>query len=185
MEVSNDILSLTGIERDKRWNIEAPLGTSVVVTYSFPKKQNSYDSGDRPGFKGFSEAHIVHIEKALKTWEAAGGVSFVRVPAKVGGDIQMAMFDMTGHLNAVGNQVSGWGYYPQYKSVHSDGQLDTGQHPSEPWRRYLPECHVLPGFGRLAGAGHPWLSHRPTRDWPCAWLQAPVQRRPDHRRGQG
>ena len=39
-------------------------------------------------------------------------MTFVRVPNKVGGEIQMSMFDMTGFVNAVGKQVSGWGYYP-------------------------------------------------------------------------
>lgn len=121
MAVSNDVLSLTGYDKASRWNREAPLGTSVVMTYSFPQKQSSYDTGQRPGYKGFSAAHVSHIEKALSTWEAVAGVSFVRVPEKVGGDIRFSMFDMTGYVNAVGKQVSGWGYYPSTYSTSVNG----------------------------------------------------------------
>ena len=123
MEISDEVLALLGTDIDRRWNIEAPLGTPVVVTYSFPDKQNAYDTGERPGFAGFTESHIAHIEQALTTWGDASGIDFVRVPEKIGGDIQMAMFDMTGHLNSVGNQVSGWGYYPKYQySEFVDGE---------------------------------------------------------------
>nr|WP_323782148.1 matrixin family metalloprotease [Amylibacter sp.] len=115
MNISDEVLALLGTDITNRWNLEAPLGTSVVVTYSFPSKQNSYDTPDKPGFAGFSDSHITYIEQALTTWGNASGIDFVRVPEKIGGDIQLAMFDMTGYENSVGNQVSGWGYYPQYR----------------------------------------------------------------------
>lgn len=115
MDISDEVLALVGTNITNRWNVEAPLGTSVVVTYSFPDKQNSYDTPDKPGFAGFSDSHIAYIEQALTTWGNASGINFLRVPEMIGGDIQMAMFDMTGYENSVGNQLSGWGYYPQYR----------------------------------------------------------------------
>lgn len=125
MEISEEVLSLLGTNIDRRWNIEAPLGTPVVVTYSFPAEQNAYDTHERPGFAGFTESHIAHIEQALTTWGDASGIDFVRVPEKIGGDIQMAMFDMTGNLNSVGNQVSGWGYYPSSRGYVDFGEMLT------------------------------------------------------------
>lgn len=120
MPASADVQSLIGAAVNTRWNMGAPVGTQVVVTYSFPQVENAYGTGGVPGFQGFGAGHIAHIETALATWEDAAGISFVRVPNRVGGDLQFAMLDMTGYTNSVGNQVSGWGYYPQWRST-SDG----------------------------------------------------------------
>ena len=114
---SNDVLSLIGDAPHFRWNMLAPLGTPVVVTYSFPDSAAPYaDDRSAASFDGFSAAHQVYIRTALQTWSAAAGLTFVEVPAGRG-DIRFTMFDMTGLDNATGNQVSGFGYYPDFNWV--------------------------------------------------------------------
>lgn len=127
---TTDILSLTGSEQTFRWNTAATLGTPIVVTYSFPTSQPSYDSGSRPGFQGFSVEHQSHIRTALDTWAASSGIAFVEVPESVGGNIQFAMQDMSGLVNSVGRQLSGYGFFPNWQSDGSGNrsikELDIG-----------------------------------------------------------
>ncbi len=111
---SNDVLSLTGNYAPARWNHEASLGTPVVVSYSFPTQIAPYDehSGAQNGFDGLTPAHRAHVRTALDTWADSSGISFVEVPNSVGGDIRFGFIDMEGRLNATGNQLSGFAYYP-------------------------------------------------------------------------
>ncbi|MBR1122037.1 FG-GAP repeat protein [Bradyrhizobium lablabi] len=111
---SPDVLALTGTTQLTRWNVAAPVGTSVVVTYSFSTTQASYDSTARPGFTGFSAAQQSYARQALATWAAVSGISFVEVPEAVGGQIRLGLYDMTGVLNSVGQQASGFAYLPYY-----------------------------------------------------------------------
>lgn len=110
---SADVLALTGLPQLNRWNVAAPVGASVVVTYSFATTQAAYDSA-RPGFTGFSAAQQTYARQALETWAAVSGITFVEVSAAVGGQIRFGLYDMTGVLNDVGQQASGFAYYPQY-----------------------------------------------------------------------
>ncbi|MBR0757879.1 VCBS repeat-containing protein [Bradyrhizobium jicamae] len=112
MAVDNDILSITGTVQTARWNTDAPLGTPVVVTYSFNSAPASYDSTARPSFTAFSEAQKNDIRQALDVWAAASGISFIEVPEAVGGQIRFNMYDMTGQLAANGQQAAGLGYNP-------------------------------------------------------------------------
>ncbi|KNG92915.1 M10 family metallopeptidase C-terminal domain-containing protein [Pseudaestuariivita atlantica] len=110
--LSNDLLSLVGDAPHYRWNIAAPVGTPVVITYSFPTEPADYDfSSTSTTFAAFSSAHQVHIRTALDTWAAASGITFVEVPPGEG-DIRFSMFDMTGLNNSAGRQLSGYAYYP-------------------------------------------------------------------------
>ncbi|MCB1510144.1 MAG: hypothetical protein KDJ36_04515 [Hyphomicrobiaceae bacterium] len=121
---SADVLALTGTTQLNRWNVAAPVGTSVVVTFSFPTSVPSYDGNSRPGFTALTEAQKSYARQALETWGAAGGISFVEVPDSVGGQIRISLYDQTGLTNATGNQLSGFGYYPQYWSIFSGGSYN-------------------------------------------------------------
>ena len=128
MAASQDLLSLIGSEDTlRRWNVEAPMGTSVVVTFSFPEASAEYNFEEVPGFQAFSELHKVWVRQAMDTWSAAGGISFVEVPADIGGQVTFSMRDMTGLVNSVGKQLSGYAYYPRtqgwngsYESLYHD-----------------------------------------------------------------
>ncbi len=113
--LSNDVLSLIGSGQNYRWNLEAPVGTPVTVTYSFPLTQPDYpgDTTSRPGFQAIWGTQKAHIRQALDTWQNSSGIHFVEVPDAMG-DIRFTMFDMTGLTNASGRQLSGYGYYPSY-----------------------------------------------------------------------
>lgn len=112
MAVDNDILSITGMAQVARWNTDAPLGTAVVVTFSFNTARASYDGIVRPGFTAFSEAQKDDIRQALNVWAAASGISFIEVPEAVGGQMRFNMYDMTGQLASNGRQAAGFGYLP-------------------------------------------------------------------------
>ncbi|MCX7568019.1 matrixin family metalloprotease [Sulfitobacter sp. F26169L] len=114
LNASNDVLSLTGTAAEDRWNFDASIGTPVVISYSFPTQVAAYDSysGAQNGFDGFTPAHQVHARTALDSWEVTSGVTFVEVPAEVGGDITFGFIDMEGRTNATGNPLSGFAYYP-------------------------------------------------------------------------
>jgi Ca2+-binding RTX toxin-like protein len=113
MMPSQDILSLVGTGATHRWNYEAPIGSSAVVTYSFPTAVAGYDTASGNSFVGMSAGHQVHIRQALQTWSQAAGITFVEVPDAVNGDIRFSMFDMAGLTNSVGNQLSGYAYFPR------------------------------------------------------------------------
>jgi len=111
--VSNDILALTGGSLLYRWNQGAPLGLSVAVTFSFSTVKPAYDTEARPGFAPLSGQQQAHARTALETWGAASGIVFVEVPEAVGGQMRFALVDMSGLPNSVGQQSSGFAYYPQ------------------------------------------------------------------------
>ena len=112
MAVSKNVLALTGYDQSYRWNAGAPLGTPMVVTYSFSKRKPGYDNEARPGFAAFSAAHQKHIKAALDVWAKASGLTFIEVPANKGGQIRFAMESMAGKKNSTGGTTSGYGYYP-------------------------------------------------------------------------
>jgi len=120
-EPSADVLALTGIGQAYRWNLAAPVGTPIVVTYSFSLEKPSYDPNDRPGFTALTEAHKVHARAALDVWAQQSGIAFVEVPASVGGQIRFCMYDMTSVLNSVGIQASGFAYYPDETAIERLG----------------------------------------------------------------
>jgi hypothetical protein len=97
-----------------RWNVAGPLGTPIFVTYSFGNSKAAYDTEARPGYATWTEQHKIYVRQALQTWEAASGIKFLEVPDTALGQIRLNMYDETGLVNAVGNQLSGLGYYPSY-----------------------------------------------------------------------
>jgi Ca2+-binding RTX toxin-like protein len=117
---SQDVQAITRFGDPNRWNIDAPLGTPAVVTYSFSSSQASYDPQQRPGFTAMSAEHQVHVRAALDPWARAGGIAFVEVPESVGGQMRFAMFDTAGRTNVVGVQVSGLGYRPDGSELGGD-----------------------------------------------------------------
>ncbi|MBS0243741.1 MAG: matrixin family metalloprotease, partial [Proteobacteria bacterium] len=122
---SADVQSLTGVGDLFRWNIAAPVGTSVVVTYSFPAAAGSYDTTPRPGFAQLSAVQQSYVRQALATWAAVAGITFVEVPSSVGGQIRFAMYDMSGVLNSAGQQASGFSYYPTSTTTFVNGVPQT------------------------------------------------------------
>jgi hypothetical protein len=118
---SNDVLAITGTVQTARWNADAPLGTAVVVTYSFNSAPASYDAVSRPSFSAYSEAQRNDIRQALDVWAAASGISFIEVPEAVGGQIRFNLYDMTGTLASNGQQAAGFGYLPQIQSTTVNG----------------------------------------------------------------
>ena len=124
MTVSQDLLSLIGDENTtRRWNVDVPLGTPTVITFSFPEVLPDYHDEPIPGFQSFGETHRTHVRTALDTWSAAGGLTFVEVPADIGGQITFSLRDMTGLTNSVGNPLSGYGFYPgSYSVTNSRGE---------------------------------------------------------------
>jgi Ca2+-binding RTX toxin-like protein len=114
---SAEVLALTGATQLSRWNVEAPLGTSVIVTYSFNTTKPAYDTSNRPGMTPFTDEQKTYVRQAMDTWAATGGIAFVEVPEATGGQIRFNITDLTGQTNSVGNQVSGFGYFPQYTTT--------------------------------------------------------------------
>lgn len=125
MSLADDIASLTGLNY-RRWNSEGPVGTPIVVTYTFPAAPSPSDP--HPGFVAFGEQHKVYARAALSTWAAASGIEFVEVPETAGGQIRFSFVDMTGSTNATGNPLSGEGFAPNVTTTTGNGapQLYTG-----------------------------------------------------------
>jgi serralysin len=136
---SADVQALTGLEQTLRWNTSGPLGTPVVVTYSFSARKPAYDSVGRADFTPFGEAHKAYAREALDAWASVSGLTFIEVPEKAGGQIRFAMQDMTGMTNATGGPVSGFAYYP---SVYQTSEYVNGEFVSSGWRQF---------FGGLGG----------------------------------
>jgi hypothetical protein len=118
---SPEILALTGNQFFNRWNIEAPLGSSVIMTYSFNASKPAYDAASRSGYVPYTQQQQANVKQALDTWAAAGGIAFVQVPDSVGGQIRFNMVDLSGQVNAVGNPLSGFAFYPGYSTTTSNG----------------------------------------------------------------
>ena len=123
---SNDVLSLTGNDLLYRWNRGAPEGTGVVVTYSFGETKASYDTSDRDGFVSLTPMQKQHITQALQAWSEVSGLSLLEVPdtvnGAIGGQIRFSMIDLTGVGTSTGQQVAGYGYFPNYWS-YSGGPI--------------------------------------------------------------
>lgn len=106
---SDDVRALIGEDTNRRWNIEAPEGTPVVVTWSLPATPADYDAA---GVRPMTAGHATHIRRALDTWAEASGITFVEVDAGLG-DIRFSLHPMEGMTNSAGRQTSGFAYYPQ------------------------------------------------------------------------
>lgn len=119
--LSNDILALLGSDLNDRWNLDAPLGTPVTVTYNFPQSRLFYDDGTR-AFQPFLDGQEAYVEQALDTWAAASGINFVRVPDDELAEITFTLLDMTGLENSVGNQLSGYAYFPSRWFINIEGE---------------------------------------------------------------
>lgn len=118
---SQDVLALTGTTQLARWNVGAPLGTSVVVTYSFGTGKAAYDTSGRTGIAPFSAQQQVYARQALEAWGTLSGIVFVEVPDSVMGQIRFLFTDMTGQVNSVGQQVSGYAHYPGISWTEAGG----------------------------------------------------------------
>ncbi|MCZ8185763.1 MAG: DUF4214 domain-containing protein [Beijerinckiaceae bacterium] len=74
------------------------------MTYSFPTALASYDSS-LTGFSPFSEEQKAYARMALDAWASVSGISFVEVPASVGGKIRFSFVNME-------STTAGYAYYP-------------------------------------------------------------------------
>lgn len=122
---SADVLSLTSHSFNYRWNTAGPVGTPIFVTFSFGDTQAAYDSGSRPGYASWTEQHKVYVRQALQLWENISGIKFLEVPDSALGQIRFNMYDETGLLNATGQQLSGYGYFPSYGTTIINGITST------------------------------------------------------------
>lgn len=118
---SAEILSLTGNQQLNRWNVDATLGTSVIVTYSFNSSKPAYDQATRTGYVPYTPQQQLNVKQALDVWAATGGISFVQVPDSVGGQIRFNMVDLSGQVNSVGNPLSGFAFFPSSSTMSSNG----------------------------------------------------------------
>ena len=110
-----DMLSLTTNDFSRRWNISTPTGTPVFVTYSFGNAKASYDSdAGRQTFVPWLPEQMIEARKAMEIWAAASGIVFLEVPDAEIGQIRISIADLSGSLNSVGQQVTGYAYYPGY-----------------------------------------------------------------------
>ncbi|WP_456388565.1 matrixin family metalloprotease, partial [Profundibacter sp.] len=121
---SQDVTSLIGDGVHIRWNLGTPLGTGVVVTYSFPSTAAAYDTDSEDSFQALGAAYHANVRAALDVWSQAAGITFVEVPEAVNGEMRFSMFDMSGNTVAGGGQTAGFAYYPSY-SYTSYGDEDT------------------------------------------------------------
>jgi hypothetical protein len=122
---SAEILALTGNQQLSRWNVDAPLGTSAIVTYSFNSSKPAYDQAARTGYVPYTFQQQLNVKQALDVWAAAGGIAFVQVPDSVGGQIRFNMVDLSGQVNSVGNPLSAFAFYPGYATVTANGVSKT------------------------------------------------------------
>jgi len=121
MAFSNDVLSITSNVFDARWNVGVEVGTPVFVTFSFGDSRAAYDTQHPNGFTLWTEQAKSYIRQAFQIWDRASGIHFIEVPDSAGGQIRVSLYDMTGTLNSVGQQASGFGYYPSYRTSSGVG----------------------------------------------------------------
>ncbi|MEC9433060.1 MAG: hypothetical protein VYD87_09130 [Pseudomonadota bacterium] len=95
-----------------RWNGEDPMGTPVVVSYSFGDRAAPYARGLYGGYQSWLEPQKDGVRAAMATWAASAGIAFVEVPDTLRGDIRFSIVDMSGQTNATGGPLKGFGYYP-------------------------------------------------------------------------
>ena len=101
-----------------RWNSLASAGTPTIVTYSFPTGPASYEGG-LTGFSPFSEEQKAYARLALDAWASASGLTFVEVPASVGGRIRFSFVNME-------STTAGYAYYPSdYNDQGGDIYIST------------------------------------------------------------
>lgn len=111
-----DVLALTGDGPEYRWNVAAPLGTPVFVTFAFSSAKPAHDVEARSGFAGFNAEQQADARQALELWAEVSGIRFIEVPESAGGQIRFAMYDMAGMANAAGSPLSGFAYFPTFRT---------------------------------------------------------------------
>jgi hypothetical protein len=106
---STDIVAV--ITRDSRSYVaDGTRGKAALVTYSFLDAIPSGSTAtEYPGFASFTEDQRVHMRAAFAVWAAASGLSFLEVPASVGGSIQIGLHNFVGTSFA---DSSGYASYP-------------------------------------------------------------------------
>jgi Ca2+-binding RTX toxin-like protein len=109
-----------------RWNSLVSAGTPTIVTYSFPTGPASYEGG-LTGYSAFSEEQKGYARMALDAWASASGLTFVEVPASVGGRIRFSFVNMD-------SSTAGYAYYPS-ESYDQAGNvyLSTSRFQSAGW----------------------------------------------------
>lgn len=119
--LSNDIASLLFNNGQYKWAADAPFGTAVVVTYSFPSDPpDYYNFVERLNFDAMNNTHKTHVRTALEEWERSAGITFVEVPDDVGGDIRFQLYDMTGLSTSDGQDLAGYAFFPDDISMAPD-----------------------------------------------------------------
>lgn len=112
MPASVRALLVETLNDDARWNAGAPLGTPVALTYSFmAERPVGVSWWETPDFRPFSAAERREVRRALATWSAVAGITFLEIPdSGTGGDIR---FGFHGFTEADVRESAAYTYYPQ------------------------------------------------------------------------
>ena len=91
-----------------RWDLGAPPGTGVSLSYAFSASAPGYDPGgvDAATYSAMSPAEQAIAESALGTWSALLGVTFTRVSDPAAADIVFRKVDITN------TGVAGFAFFP-------------------------------------------------------------------------
>jgi serralysin len=103
-----------------RWNDVAPLGTPVVVSYSF--LSSAGNSADNFGFAAMNETQKAGARAAFATWEAVTNIKFVELSGS--GDIRLGTnnqgFESSAYAYRPGPGIGGDIYLSNFTATNQD-----------------------------------------------------------------
>ena len=117
MPISANGASLINDARSGFWTAPAGLGTPAVITYSFLDAATT--EVPAPDFSAFSESLKSSARQALAAWANVAGLTFIEVPASVGGELRFGL-DVT-----MDGNVAGYAYLPDV-DINSTGNTANG-----------------------------------------------------------
>lgn len=119
MPLSSDALSISTEGHLFRWNTGQPLGTPVVITYSFMTTLTAYDVRTTASITPFSDMQKSGVRDAFDKWEEVSGLTFLEVEGT--GDITLTMIDESGMSSVEGRPAAGFAYLP-FAFEHQPGE---------------------------------------------------------------